>query len=369
MQYITVSDGCFEKIDFVPTIIVGFYKETKASFFQNSYHKLKSIYPDVEVIGCSSAGNIADEIPYVEADKEFPIVYFCCDMKKEAFTTCLIEEGEEITADKIGEQMVLLSSFPSPYLEKILADFSQLDPVPKVYGAVAGGEAGLNTKTSVFYNGTYYMQHMILWCIDQRCYSLDGMSIHLFRPAGIPLEITKSEGKKILELNNFPALDVLEEITGRIDESVVSRFGYPLFLQKQHASMHWSSTPLASIVAIHREEKTLEMYRDIYTKEYVRIGIMLSRRDQLRRLGRLYETVPKQGAALLFHCIGIRENLKMMEYLYLEEIKHHIDVTFAGFHTFGEIGFPASRQASETILLHNQTMTIVVISEKDEACS
>ena len=57
----------------------------------------------------------------------------------------------------------------------------------------------------------------------------------------------------------------------------------------------------------------------------------------------------------------------MMEYLYLEEIKHHIDVSFTGLHTFGEIGLPAAKDPSDNIFLHNQTISIAMISEKDKA--
>ncbi len=365
MHYKTVSDSNFQDLGFVPTMIIAFYRSSQKAAFLKEYEWLHTYYPDAEIIGCSSSGNIADDVPYVETTEQFPIVYFCCDMKKDAFAVHLFSEEDEIEESQLYEQVVLLSSFSSPVLETHLADFSKSEEIKKVYGAVAGAEFFREEHPSIFYNGSFYTQHMLLWSIDAQRYTLDGMSMHLFRPAGIPLEITRAEHKTLYEINNLPALDVIEEITGKIDELLIGRFGYPLFVQK-HTDMEWSNAPLASIVAVNREEGSLQLYRDVYPKEYVKVGIMLSRQDQLRRLGRLYALAPRKSAALMFHCIGIAENLKMMEYLYLEEIKYHIDVSFAGFHSFGEIGPSASRKPSEDILLHNQTITVALIAEKDK---
>ena len=365
MHYKTVSDSNFKDLGFVPTIIIAFYRSSQKSAFLAEYALLRTNYPDTEILGCSSSGNIADEIPYVETTEQFPIVYFCCDMKRDAFAVHLFSEEDDIAVSQLYEQAILLSSFSSPVLEAHLADFSKAKEIKKVYGAVAGVELCIEEHPSIFYNGSFYARHMLLWSIDSERYRLDGMSMHLFRPAGIPLEITRAEHKTLYEINNLPALDVIEEITGKIDELLIGRFGYPLFVQK-HTDMEWSNAPLASIVAVNREEGSIQLYRDVYPKEYVKVGIMLSRQDQLRRLGRLYGLAPGKSAALMFHCIGIAENLQMMEYLYLEEIKHHIDVSFAGFHSFGEIGSPASRKPSEDILLHNQTITVALIAEKDK---
>jgi len=179
------------------------------------------------------------------------------------------------------------------------------------------------------------------------------------------LEITKSEGKTVITLNGLPALDAIEELVGEVDERIIERFGYPLFLQKD-INVKWSDAPLASMVAIDKKNKTITLYRDISEQEYVRVGIMVSESEQRKRIGRVYEVAPKKSAAIVFNCIGIAANLKMMEFLYLEDIKRHSDITYAGFHTFGEIGRGASSILSNDIMLHNQTMTFAMISEKED---
>ncbi|SFV90609.1 Uncharacterized conserved protein [hydrothermal vent metagenome] len=365
MKYQVVSDNNFEQLTFEPTIIIGFYRSSLSKKFLEMYHNLVSRYKGVTVIGCSSGKNIADTIPYVETEEQFPIVYLCCNMHTDAFTMHLISDKENIDKKKLQEQMILFSSFTFSYLEKLLLDISTLYMSPKVYGGVASCEEGCNKNPTIFYDGIFYENHVLLWCIDKRTYCLEGISIHFFQPASTPLEITKSENKTIIELNGLPALDVIEEMTGQIDRKIVGRFGYPLFLQK-NMDIKWSNTPLASMVSIDRKKKTVTLYRDIREKEYVKIGIMISEEEQLKNLCKLCEIAPEKSVAIVFNCVGITENLKMMEFLYLRDIKEHIDITYAGFHTFGEIGRGSSSIFSKEIMLHNQTMTIAMISKKDE---
>jgi len=365
MKHVSITNGQFEAIAFTPTVIVGFYGSDAQARFTEEYEVLKEMYPEAEIIGCSSSGNISNIKPYVERYGErFSTVYFCCDMEREAFGIRLYEEETHIEKETLHTQMILLSSFSSVWLEQLLSDISKHVESPRVFGAVSAVKKGEHQSASVFYNGVFYPRHVIQWHIDPQKYLLEGVSMHLFRPAGIPLEITKAKGKTIMELNNLPALDVLEDITGTINETVIGRFGYPLFLQKE-ASVDWKDAPLASIVSVDRKRKSITVYRDIRLKEYVKIGIMLSRTDQIRRISRIYGMAPSKCAALMFHCIGIEENLKMMEYLYLEDIKHHIDISFTGLHTFGEIGPPASRKVTHEVMLHNQTITIAMIARKE----
>jgi hypothetical protein len=365
MKHITVTNGNFEAIDFVPSVIIGFFRSDEEALFVQEYKMLKSRYPDADIIGCSSSSNISNIKPYIERyGEKFPTVYFCCDMERDAFGIRLYEADADVEEEDMHAQMILLSSFSSVWLEQLLSGISERIESPKVFGGVASVKKGESQSASIFYNGVFYPGHMIAWHIDPQKYVLEGVSIHLFRPAGIPLEITKAKGKTIIELNNLPALDVVEEITGMINETVIGRFGYPLFLQKE-ASVDWKDAPLASIVSVDRKRKSITVYRNIHPKEYVKVGIMLSKTDQIRRISRIYGKAPSGSAALLFHCIGIEENLKMMEYLYLEDIKHHIDISFTGFHTFGEIGPSASRKGTDKTMLHNQTMTIAMIAKKE----
>jgi len=49
MQYKTVSDSNFESIDFVPTIIIAFYRSSQKRAFEEEYELLHANYPDAEI--------------------------------------------------------------------------------------------------------------------------------------------------------------------------------------------------------------------------------------------------------------------------------------------------------------------------------
>ncbi|BAF72780.1 FIST N-terminal domain-containing protein [Sulfurovum sp. NBC37-1] len=367
MKQIAVTGASLGHIDFTPTIIIGFYRKSQKTLFSAEYQILRERFPLADIIACSSAANIADELPYVESRDQFPSVYLCLEMEKGTFAVDIFSEDvtPSLNVDnKKKYQVIMLSSFSSSTLEKTLSSFPSTITTQKIFGGVSGTDISSEDTGELFYNGVFYNRHILLWLIDKNKYKIEGMSMHLFRPVGLPLQITKAEKNKIYELNNKPAQDVIESFAGELKESAINNFAYPLFLQKE-ADGDWNSAPLASMTSVNKKDKSILLYREVCEKEYVKIAIMISQQDQLKRLRRLYTFAPSKSVAILFNCIGIAKNLSMMEYLYLEDIKKHLGITFIGAHTFGEIGPPATSKKRSGTLLHNQTMTIALISEKE----
>jgi len=132
MQYTVIHDNNFDSLWFSPTIIVGFYRSSHEESFLTLYHTLTAQYEDVDIIGCSSGVNISDTVPYIEEDGASPIVCFCCDMEKDAFTLHLLAQHQRLEPDTIEEQIILLSSFSSSYLETLLVGLSHLQPYMEV---------------------------------------------------------------------------------------------------------------------------------------------------------------------------------------------------------------------------------------------
>jgi len=367
LKQTSVTSTSFDTIDFTPTVIIGFYRKGEKKLFIDDYEILKKRFPQADIIGCSSRSNISNTRPYIESNQQFPCVYLCLNMKKDAFHFKLFSKEDELVSLEIKEgkkyEAILLSSFSSLELEDILTKLPAIVGTQHIFGAVASVENYVSSKNSleIFYNGIFYEQHMLLWIIDAQKYTVDAMSMHLFRPEGQPLQITRCKGSKIYELDNKPALQVLEALAGRLDDSVIKHFGYPLFLQNEEKG--WESAPLGSLLSVNRKENTVFLHRNIKDGNYIKMGIMVDRDTQLKRLRELYTLAPESSAALLFFCVGIEKNLNMMEYLYIEDIKRHLDITFIGFHSFGEIGYPATGKVQNDTLLHNQTMTMILISD------
>jgi len=84
--------------------------------------------------------------------------------------------------------------------------------------------------TKLFYNGEFLKDTGIICYIDSSKYSMKGYALHTFEPIGLRLEITKSKANTIYELENRLALDVIEEIIGKIEQNEIDSSSHPFFL-------------------------------------------------------------------------------------------------------------------------------------------
>ncbi len=368
MRQMALTGATLDRLDFVPTVIIGFFRSDAQEAFVQECAVLQDRYPGVDILGASSALNIANRRPYAERNREFPTVYLCMDAPQESYRI------EIHGRDAAGEihlpdaplprpySAILLSSFSSTAFEQMLVELPAYLGTEHIVGGIAGRikEGG---QPVIYCNGALYPDHFMLWLLEEDRYQWEEMTFHLFRPVGLPLEITRAEGKHLYEINHRPALDVIESLTGTLDDDAIAAFGYPLFLGRE-AESDWIHAPIASMISINREERSILLYRDIAHGDYLKVGIMLSKDGQVNRLRCLYTSLSPQHVFLFFFCIGIAENLGMMEYLYLEDIQQHLGNTFVGLHTFGEVGRPALSHHTDTPLLHNQTLTIVGFAYK-----
>jgi len=367
MKQMIVTCEEFDKIDFVPTLIIGFYQSgVKASYFRH-YAELKERFPDVDVIGCSTESNIYDVAPHLDVNGDHLCVYMCLGMNPSA---CRFEifDLDEPAAFDAGEGKkygtVILSSAYSPNVEAVLQTLPRQTGTTAIFGAVASSADPERSKPEIFCNGNFYDHHMLFWLIDQSCYTLDGFSLYHFRPVGFELEVTDARGSTLYMLDNRPALGVLEEMIGELLDGTIEAFNHPFFIAKRQNYDFGGSLPLCSIKCIDREKQSIELYRNVFVKDRLKVGIALSLEEQEERIRQFYEMAAPNSVAILFNCIGIKQNLGMMEHLYLIDIRRHLRMPFIGFHSFGEIG---SIHRNSAPLLHNQTMSIAVISEKEGA--
>lgn len=368
MNFISVKGTQLDEIDFIPTLIVCFYQSDKIETMLQEYRYLQDKFPDVDVVGCSAESVIEDKIPYVDLYNKNSTVYLCMDLNKDAYCIYLSSRDEPILYDKESDQdIIVFSSYSSRILEDRIEALSCIDNISNIVGTVAALseiDSDDDSKQSVFFNGKLYLDYILSISIKRDQYIVEGYSINIFNPVGLPMKITKAKGTTLLELEDQPALEAIEELAGKLDSDILSKFGYPLFLSKSGSNIDdedWNSKPLASVISIDRASKSIELYREVVEGEYVKLGIMISKDEQMQRLENICKKMGKSCPTILFFCIGIPLNLGIMEYQYLYHMKKKRDFTFAGFHTFGEIG-PAYENNLEFIL-HNQSMTFAFIRE------
>jgi len=363
MRYCVVTNALSKNIDFLPTVVIGFYQSRYKEEFYAQYKDLKKRFPHVDMIGCSSESNIDNKLPYVDIDNTRKVVFLCLDIENGAYgLECIDLTKPIIFSDQKYKQhgAIILASSYDETLESFVENLPAIIGTKKVFGAIASSECLASTKREVFYNGTFYKEHMLVWLIDQKRYTLDGMSIHYFQPVGLELEVTNAKEKTLYTIDNRPALSVLEEMFGELLDETIDSFSHPFFLQKEPKQCY-ETMPLCAIKSIDRHRQSISLYRNIHKKNHLKVGIALKQQDQHKKLQQLYRFDTKNAVALVFNCIGVKHNLGMVEYLYLMDMKKHLNIPFVGFHSFGEIG-PFEQEGDP--LLHNQTVSIAILSQK-----
>ena len=352
-----------DSIDFIPTVIVGFYQCGKEKLFSQYTETLKARFPEADIIGSSSESNVYDMIPYIDIDETHICTCMCIEMKKESYTfqffptqekqKILVEENKKYGA-------VILSAKYSNDLEQIITMLQKNIGQNSFFGAVAGAVPSKLKEGTIFYNGEYISDGTLVWFIDQEQYLLKGISVHDFDPVGFDLEITHAEGYKIIEIENKPALDMVEEMIGELDPQSIASFDHPLFITSDNNHQS-TERPISSIFSIDREDKTITLFKEISTGDKLKLAIPFNREKQEKQLHSFCEYTTSGGIAFLFVCMAYKRHWGEMEPLYLMHLAKNLRVPFVGFHAFGEIG-PLDPQGFS--LMQNQTLTLAVLSEK-----
>ena len=364
MNYAIVTDlGSMDDIDFIPTIIIGFYQYGEEDSFLKYSKILKERFANVDIIGCSSESNIHDSMPHIDIDNTHLCTYMCIDMKKESYALQLCKKDEEIAfmldESKKYSAIVLNSTYDN-YLEKIIAALHQKIGKNDFFGVIAGSVASKLDKVTIFYNGQYISEDALIWFIDQNDYALKGMSVHDFEPVGFSLEITSADAYTIYEIENKPALDMVEEIIGTLDPEALASFDHPFVITSDTENSSVQS-PLASIHNIDRKVKSLTLFKKVYKGQKLKLAIPFDRKQQEEQLNKFCKYNTNNAIAFLFVCVAFKKHWGEMEPIYLMRLAENLKLPFIGLHALGEIG---PLQEDGFSLMQNQTVTLAVLSEK-----
>jgi len=352
-----------DSIDFIPTIIVGFYQCGKEELFSQYTETLKAYFPEADIIGSSSESNVYDTIPYIDIDETHICTCMCIEMKKESymFQFFSTQEKQKILVEENKKYgAIILSANYSNDLEQIITMLQKNIGQNSFFGAVAGATPSNLKGGTIFYNGEYISDGTLVWFIDQEQYLLKGISVHDFNPVGFDLEITRAEGFKIIEIENKPALDMVEEMIGTLDSQSIASFDHPFFITSDKNNQS-TERPITSIFSIDRETKTIMLYQEVSKGDKLKLAIPFSREQQEKQLHSFCEYTTSDGIAFLFVCVAYKGHWGEMEPIYLMHLAKNLRVPFVGFHAFGEIG-PLNPQGLS--LMQNQTLTLAVLSEK-----
>lgn len=182
-------------------------------------------------------------------------------------------------------------------------------------------------------------------------------------PFGPERLITKSDGNILYEIDGKPALDLYKNYLGeKANELPGSALIYPLNVKSQENEQSFVRT----ILNIDEEKNAMILAGDV--PEQSKVQLMMTNMDSIAAASETAATRAMEGRnappqlALLISCIGRKLVLDQRIEEEVEEVMNVIgdEVVISGMYSYGEI---APFYGERSCKLHNQTMTITLISE------
>ncbi|MBL85841.1 MAG: histidine kinase [Winogradskyella sp.] len=338
---------------------------------KNIYAEIRTLFPDGEIIFGSACAEISSDTV-----NENSITITAIQFEKSNF---IVKTSNVLNKDldsyKTGNE--LINQFPKEGLKYVfvVSEGSFINGSQLTRGmsastddniVITGGLCGDDTrfeKTIAGYNENPKPGEIV--AVGFYGETLDiSFSIHGgWTPFGPERIVTKSEGNTLYELDGKPALDLYKSYLGDKAKDLPSAaLLYPLNVTSENEKQ----SIVRSILNIDEENNAVILAGDI-TKNS-KVQLMMTNVDNIanaseraaRQALELRETKPE--LAMLVSCIGRKLVLDQRVEEEIEEVIEVLgnDTTISGFYSYGEI---VPFHGEVACQLHNQTMTITLMSE------
>ncbi len=335
------------------------------------YDEIRALFPDGHIVFGSTSGDIMAE--YVD-DESISIT--AVEFEKSKFT---IKTSNVLNADintfKTGRE--LIEQFPAKDLKSvfIVSEGSFINGSELTKGMNSGtennilitgglcGDAARFEKTLASYNENPKQGEIVAIGLYGDTLEVS-FSIHGgWTPFGPERIVTKSESNVLYELDNQPALDLYKKYLGeKANELPGAALLYPLNVQITGEDQSFVRT----ILNINEDDNAMILAGDIPKDS--KVQLMMTNIDNIANAS---ESAAKQALevrkskpelALLVSCIGRKLVLDQRVEEEIEEVVSVVgeEAKICGFYSYGEI---APFHGEKNCQLHNQTMTITLISE------
>lgn len=361
-----------------PDLIIVF---SSIAFNQKKMLKgVRMVSKETPLIGCSDAGEITNKGP---SSGSVAVMALSSDQIK--FTIGIgkgakensFEAGKEIAKDirhKAEKEISLFVMFPDGLAENGAALVRGSQEILGKNFPIIGGSAGDDFKFKKTYE--YYQDEVLSGAVVGLGLSGKfsfGIGVkHGWEPIGLPMRATKTQGAKLIEINNKPALSIYEEYFGKKAEELTKEpiakmaYTYPLGM-----SVQGSDELLIRDVVIADKQGRINCAAEIPQGSEIRLmlgdpdkAIQAARKAAENAKKHLKASKPK--AIFVFDCIARN---KLLGSRIEEEIKAIQDVLgnkipLIGFYTYGEQAPLGGRIGQECFsVFHNETMALMVLGD------
>jgi hypothetical protein len=338
---------------------------------ENIYNDVKKIFPDGHFVFGSTAGDIAKSS--VENDG---LVITAIEFEKTKFE---IKSSNILNADlnsyKSGKN--LLNKFDKEGLKYVFvvsegsfingSDLikgmnSSMEDNVLITGGLCGDDARFESTVASYNENPKQGEVVAIGFYGEELeisFSIYGG----WTPFGPERTVTKSENNILYELDNMPALDLYKKYLGEKSKDLPgSALLYPLKVKTTDERQ----SIVRSILNINEEENAMIMAGNI--PENSKVQLMMTNVDNIAHASEKAAFQAKElrtnkaELAILVSCIGRK---LVLDQRVEEEVEEAVEVvgsetTICGFYSYGEI---APFHGETSCQLHNQTMTITLISE------
>jgi hypothetical protein len=338
------------------------------------YSELRTRYPRAHIVGCSSGGQI-QEARFSETGIAAVAVQFAATPLRIATETVVDPSqsraygaslGGRLSDNDLAGVFVLSDGLNVNGSDLVRGLQSALGSAVSVSGGLAGDGAQF-TQTRV--GADALPQPLTIAAIG-----FYGSAVRFscgcgggWDTFGVPRRVTRSSNNELFELDGKPALDLYERYLGEEAEGLPgTALLYPLKIWDPERPSH---DVVRTVLSVNREARSMIFAGDVpqgskaqlMRGEFTRLAAGATEAGSQAQ-AKQSECGARGGLALLVSCIGRRLLMGQRIEDEIQAVNEVLsaDVPQLGFYSYGEI---APHPVSGICDLHNQTMTVTVISE------
>ncbi|MFT6692913.1 MAG: hypothetical protein ACJAXH_003457 [Colwellia sp.] len=334
--------------------------------------EIRGSYPQAEIVGCTTAGEIQGTKIYDAS--------LCLTAIEFDYSSIFVQSASitNSSVPKVVEDLAKGINKEGLRYVMVLSDGHQINGTELVNGLqaslpknvlITGGLAGDGTnfsETLVWHNDAAELGQIVLVGFYGDKLSLGHGCIGGWDAFGPDRTITKSASNVLYELDNQPALALYKRYLGpHADDLPASALLFPLVLKIDNKRM------TRTILSINEDDGSMIFAGDVPEGATVQLmrantsslidGAEIAAEHALSKISPKYTN----GLAMLISCVGRRIVLGNYCEEEVEVVKDILGEkwTYTGFYSYGEL---SPMLNSDACALHNQTMTITTICETDE---
>ncbi len=337
------------------------------------YDELKKRYPNSNLIGCTTSGEIIEEDVF---DDSVVVTAMEFASTKTKIATLKIGEvdnsteagvklAEELNTDGLAGIIVISDGGMVNGSQLVKGLSSVLGTEIPITGGLAGDGARFQ-KTLVGFNNRPEQGRIVAIGLYGDKITIGHGSVGGWDTFGPEREITRSKDNVLFELDGKPALELYKLYLGEEAENLPgSALLFPLSVRPKDSK---EQGVVRTILTIDEEQQSMTFAGDLpegYSAQLMRANFerLIDGAEEAAKIANTENEVDGEKLAILISCVGRKMVLGQRTPDEVEAVHELLgeDVAQIGFYSYGEIS--PHVKITGSCELHNQTMTITLLSE------